>query len=284
MPISQTALIVAMLRGRQSALPQPLCQDPYALALAGAEGEEALSRLPHLPLDIQRGVAARTAFLDELLRRFVRGAGGPRQVLILGAGLDSRAARLAAPGVTFFEIDQPDIVAYKQRRIAAVPGYPAGAARHVTCDFAHQHPLERARAADLSPEQPTLVLMEGVASFLPVEALLTSLSAIARGLHPDSLLVFDVLVNQPAERGAAAPESPKLARMHSQAAELGEPFQSTQAAMLPLIYQAGFRYVRHATFHEVSAGLYGSYQAELDLFAHWHVYLASRAAAQVLFT
>ena len=36
MPISQTALIVAMLRGRQSALPQPLCQDPYALALAGA--------------------------------------------------------------------------------------------------------------------------------------------------------------------------------------------------------------------------------------------------------
>src|SRR5437867_6874166 len=97
---------MAAYRARASRREPALCHDPWAAALAGADGQALAERLdagfPHMEL----WTAVRTAYLDRQVAEFT-GEAGMRQVVLLGAGLDTRAARLARPGVTWFEVDQP---------------------------------------------------------------------------------------------------------------------------------------------------------------------------------
>src|SRR4051794_26490410 len=67
----------------------------------------------------------RTRVIDDMLRAFV--ADGGRQVLLLGAGYDSRARRFGDElrGVTFFEVDHPATQEHKRRVLAG--GAPGGA-------------------------------------------------------------------------------------------------------------------------------------------------------------
>src|SRR5262245_1129211 len=95
---SKTALMVAAYRGRATAL--GMIDEPWAAALAGDDGArlaEAYDRVvPHMDL----WMATRTWFLDQQVREHVTGR-SCAQVVLLGAGLDTRAARLGAPGARF---------------------------------------------------------------------------------------------------------------------------------------------------------------------------------------
>jgi O-methyltransferase involved in polyketide biosynthesis len=62
-----------------------------------------------------QGVKLRTRYFDDRHEQLGRGC---RQVLIIGAGLDTRGVRQQAPGVTYFEIDDADILSFKQARLA----------------------------------------------------------------------------------------------------------------------------------------------------------------------
>ena len=88
-------MLVAGYRARASAAGDPIISDPWAARLAGSEGE-ALTRQfdgpqPHLEL----WIAVRTAHLDARVRDLTGPRSSIAQVVILGAGLDTRAARLA---------------------------------------------------------------------------------------------------------------------------------------------------------------------------------------------
>src|ERR1700722_15783771 len=127
---STTALMVAAYRGRATAREDHLCEDPWALRLAGPDGLDVAERyaagFPHREL----WIALRTAFIDGRVRRLT----GPEtipQVVMLGAGFDTRAARLARDGVRFFEVDHPGTQANKLARLKGLEGYPVGAATYV---------------------------------------------------------------------------------------------------------------------------------------------------------
>lgn len=62
---------------------------------------------------------ARTRWLDEEVVAATRGGGGATQVVILAAGYDTRAYRLAAPGVSYFELDLPYASETKRRLVQA---------------------------------------------------------------------------------------------------------------------------------------------------------------------
>src|SRR5207245_1848294 len=142
---SKTALLVAAYRGRASASDDALCCDPWAATLAGSEGLELTraydSTFPHMEL----WVALRTASLDAIKSRAV--ASGVRQIVILGAGLDTRGARLGAQGVRFFEVDQASSQRDKRARLAVIEAYPRDAATYVECDFEHDDFIERLASA-----------------------------------------------------------------------------------------------------------------------------------------
>src|SRR4029434_1377899 len=89
----------------------PVCD--VSLAAGSREAAERVSsRFPA----VKDMVKTRTRYFDDMLDAQI--AAGVGQVVILGAGLDTRAVRKQSAGVRFFEIDDPATMALKRRRYA----------------------------------------------------------------------------------------------------------------------------------------------------------------------
>src|ERR1051325_6849100 len=101
---SKTALMVCAYRARASRWPRPLFRDPWAEALAGTDGHDIATRYDARFAHMEPWLALRVAFLDRLVGQAVDRLGA-RQIVIFGAGYDTRAARLPRAGVRFFEVD-----------------------------------------------------------------------------------------------------------------------------------------------------------------------------------
>jgi methyltransferase (TIGR00027 family) len=113
--VTGTAFIVAEYRARENGAPDPLYRDPIVPLFLNDRTRQAADRMAADFPAGEKGVRLRTRYyddhLDEQLSR------GCRQVVILGAGLDTRAVRKQSPGVTYFEIDEADIINFKRERL-----------------------------------------------------------------------------------------------------------------------------------------------------------------------
>jgi methyltransferase (TIGR00027 family) len=117
--ISATAVLTAKMRALETSRPDRLISDPYADHLVDQSGLD-MSALRLSQLAGQRlfeSNIVRTFFLDEALVAAV--GSGIRQIVILGSGFDTRAARLSlASDCVVFEIDQLEVITYKKRVFA----------------------------------------------------------------------------------------------------------------------------------------------------------------------
>lgn len=252
---SQTALMVCAYRARESQQPQPLFVDPWAARLAGDEGEALArtmdARFPPMGL----WLALRVAYLDRLVSLAVDRLGA-RQIVILGAGYDTRAARLPRGGVTYYEVDHPATQAAKRARLAELGGYPLDAARYTSCDFEREDPIERLAATGFDVHEPALVIWEGVVPYLTEDAVRATATRLAAGLDPRTLVAFDFVGRNLVEgkKLNAADESTR-----AMVADVGEPLRFGSNDILPLLAQAGFRWVRVVNFDELALEHKGDY-------------------------
>jgi methyltransferase (TIGR00027 family) len=199
--------------------------------------------------------AVRTAFIERRLEAAI-GPSGARQVVLLGAGLDTRAARLGREGVRFFEVDHPASQQEKLLRLAGINGYPVASATYVRCDFEHDDFLERLVADGFDPDAPAFIVWEGVTSYLTEPAVRATFARIARGCDARSTVIFDHIGRKMAE-GQLRNTSDRGAR--AMVADLGEPVRWGTDHVLPLLYEEGFRRVRATTFDEAGLNLLGTY-------------------------
>lgn len=247
--------MVAAYRGWASERWPELAVDPFARMLGGEDGEADarayLEAHPHMPLYM----ALRTAVLDDEVRAAI--ARGVGQIVILGAGYDTRAARLGAAGLRFFEVDLAATQVEKRARLAALAGYPEDAARLVACDFEREDFLDRLVAEGLEPGRPALVLWEGVVYYLTEPAVRATLRRIAAGMHPETRVVFD-LVGKRFVEGNVKDEKDRRAR--DRVAEMGEPLHFGTNDVLPLLFEEGFRFVDLRTFDEIALRYTGTYE------------------------
>jgi methyltransferase (TIGR00027 family) len=136
--------------------------------------------------DIEKGVgfprmvdtfAARARFYDDYLA--AAGIAGLRQVVIVASGLDSRSYRLRWPAeTTVYEIDQPEVIAFKTATMAELGAAPTAELRTVGIDLREDWPAAL-QEAGFDPAQPTAWLAEGVLiGFLPPEAEIRLLDSI----------------------------------------------------------------------------------------------------------
>ncbi|SEG85880.1 methyltransferase, TIGR00027 family [Thermomonospora echinospora] len=162
--VSDTALVAAVVRARESARRDPLFRDPYAEALAGERGSR-LATGAQLRI-ISSGVVARTAVYDELITRMVREEGVGR-VLNLGAGLDTRPYRLDLPeDLDWVEADLPGILDHKEQVLAdARPRCRLTRARVDLSDAAARRRL----LDEVSGGPPVLVVCEGLIAYLDAD-------------------------------------------------------------------------------------------------------------------
>jgi methyltransferase (TIGR00027 family) len=271
-PESKTALMVAAYRARASAWPQPIMVDPWAEAIAGDDGHAIARALDARFPPMETWLALRVAYLDRMVALAVDRL-SIRQIVILGAGYDTRAARLPRAGVQFFEVDHPATQAAKRARIANLPGYPVDAARFVDCDFERQDPLDRLRAADFRAGEPALVIWEGVVPYLTEAAVRATATRIASGLESRSLLAFDFVGKRLVEDEARLSARDRGQRDFVK--DLGEPVRFGSNDILPLLHDCGFRWVRVVDFNELALEHLGDYDRN-RLFRFQSIALASR--------
>lgn len=207
--------------GGGSRMPKRLFADPYAevflsgrLRLASriaafSAGQRWLYRYMQrrLPGALGSGIA-RTRYIDDLLER--RLADGVRQVILLGAGFDTRALRLPAlQRVNVLEIDHPDTSARKQlflrKTVQPLPAH----VRFLSIDFNQQGLAELFRQRGIVISQPTVVLWEGVTNYLEraaVDAVLRLVGRFPKG----SAIIFTYIHRGVLEEPAAWHGAEKL--------------------------------------------------------------------------
>ncbi len=199
---SRTAKFVAATRALGALLPEEaqLIDDPYGARVAGAGVSRlvALSRrapslrpllrvaaAPMLPMIAYMQV--RTRLIDDCVRRFA--AFGGAQIVLLGAGFDSRAARLAdvLGDSRVFEVDHPATQALKRARFGdlRVTFVPWNFERDAMATLG-----ARLESLGHDPSRPTLTIWEGVTMYLYEPAIADTVAAVRAWSAPGSQLCF----------------------------------------------------------------------------------------------
>jgi len=209
---SRTAQFVAATRALGALLPDDaqLMDDPFGARVAGGAVARlvALSRrlpslrpllrvaaAPMLPMIAYMQV--RTRLIDDVVRTFA-GFGGS-QIVLLGAGFDARAARLAdvLDGARVFEVDHPATQALKRARFGdlRVTFVPWNFERDAMATLG-------ARLASLGHDatRPTLTIWEGVTMYLTEPAIADTVAAVRGWSAPGSQLCFSYVERRQIER------------------------------------------------------------------------------------
>ena len=219
--VGNTARWIAASRAKESELALPLFSDPYARELSGDAGFELQKSMraamgapgdgPDLYLSI------RTKFLDDALVHAVR-ARGLQQVVILGAGMDTRAFRIPWPsGVKVFEVDREEIFDHKEVVLGRAGASPSCERHVVRADLAR--PWAAALpAAGFERSKPAAFLVEGLLMYLDEAEALSLVEAIGRIAAPGSWLAADVV-------NPEVMTSPYMARYMTALREAGSPWK-----------------------------------------------------------
>jgi len=193
--IAPTARWMAAARARESERTDRLFDDPLAETLAGPEGFEWLERM-----NLTAGWAGpelypviRTRFFDEFLLDACTN-GGCRQVVIVAAGLDTRAFRLDWPADTrLYELDLPEVLEPKQAVVNELGVQPRCEQRLICTDLGRDPWHKALRAAGYRSGEPSVWLIEGLLFYLPGPAVGRLLDRVGAQMTSGSLLGLDLM-------------------------------------------------------------------------------------------
>jgi methyltransferase (TIGR00027 family) len=176
--VGLTALFVAAARALEAQKPNAAAVDPYAEVFCRAVGGEWADLLdggaPEHPLRTEFGdhfidfQAVRTRYFDTYFQAAAEA--GVRQIVLLAAGLDSRAYRLPWPdGTVVFELDQPKVLEFKREVLAAHGSSPTADRREVPVDLRDDW-SQALRDSGFDPSKPSAWIAEGLLIYLPAAA------------------------------------------------------------------------------------------------------------------
>lgn len=189
--VGSTALFVATARALEAQKPDPLAVDPYAevfcRAVGGYWADVLDGKAPDHPLKTSdfgeyfvTFQGARTRYFDDYFGQAVQA--GARQVVILAAGLDSRAYRLSWPaGTTIFELDRPSVLDFKREVLTSHGISPRAERREIAVDLREDW-SQALRDNGFDVTKPSAWIVEGLLIYLPAAAqqqLFTGIDALA---------------------------------------------------------------------------------------------------------
>lgn len=225
---SRTAAGVAMRRAAHQLLDVPLVfEDPLALKILSPDAREKLRlTLPQreqgrLSRHLRAFLAVRSRIAEDVIAAAV--ADGTRQVVVLGAGLDTFAFRQTRTDVHTFEVDHPATQAWKRQRLADAGIAVPAQVTFVPVDFAEQNLRQSLLAAGVDPAQPAIFSWLGVTPYLEAGAVWHTLKDIAGFTAAGGGVVFDYAV-PPSSVGLLSRALVWL--LMRRLARAGEPFRS----------------------------------------------------------
>jgi methyltransferase (TIGR00027 family) len=219
--VGYTALNVATARALEAQKPDPLAVDPFAEVFCRAVGSTAADVLDgkdpghHLKTADWGGhfvsfQGARTRYFDEYFRRAADA--GVRQMVILAAGLDSRAYRLTWPdGTTIFELDRRQVLDFKREVLAGQGAQPNAERREVAIDLREDWP-QALQDNGFDAGQPSAWIVEGLLLYLPGDAQAQLFSGIDALASPGSHAAVEDSAPMSPEEFQAGVEEERAAR------------------------------------------------------------------------
>jgi methyltransferase (TIGR00027 family) len=213
-------------------------------------------------------IAARSRFSEDTLAACV--ARGVRQIVVLGAGLDTFSLRNphAGQGVRVFEVDYPATQGWKRERLKQAGLAIPASLTFAPVDFERQSLADGLTAAGFHADRPAFFQWLGVVPYLSRDAVSLTLDFIA-GV-PESEVVFDYaepFENYPAERRE------NVMAVAARAASLGEPWLSLfdPLALSQMLCNKGFGVVEDLGLAELTERFYGALKQGIVIGPGGHV-------------
>lgn len=238
---SITAMGIAIARGVESEKPadERIFYDPYARKFVPAWLYLVLGFFMKSGYTEMRGpgvsgyLIARERYIDDVLQGYLND--GLQQLVILGAGFDSRAYRFDLAGrVKTYEVDHPVTQAEKISRLKKIFGVLPGHVRFIPIDFTTQTLADQFLSSDYDPSLKTLFIWQGVTMYLTSEAVDATLAFVVNHAASGSGIVFDYIYQAALDGTQKQVEVSNMRRYHFMTGEgltYGIPEGSIQAFM-----------------------------------------------------
>ncbi|WP_342636691.1 class I SAM-dependent methyltransferase [Methanosarcina acetivorans] len=256
---SNMAERIALIRAGESRKPEDerICYDPYAIRFISPEILEFAARNPEkYKAEIERleqlfpGLAnsavARVRYFDDVVK--ASADDGLEQLVILGAGYDTRAYRIEGlKNIKVFEVDHPDTQRVKIEKVREVFGSLPGHVTYVPLDLEFDKLGQQLTECGYDRSRKTLFVMEGLVMYLRPETMDEILSFIAHNSGKGSAVIFDYGVFRSSDAGETAPEAGKNIRNFTK--KRGEPlkFLIRDGEVETFLSERGFSRIQNMT-------------------------------------
>jgi methyltransferase (TIGR00027 family) len=237
--------------------------DPFALQILDEEARAGLADMAADPghRSLRLFIAGRSRFSEDTMAACI--ARGVRQVVILGAGLDTFALRnpYAGDGVRVFEIDYPATQAWKRERLAAAGLVLPPSLTFAPVDFERQSLADGLAASGFRQNEPAFFQWLGVVPYLTRQAIVATLDFIAAIAGAEAVFEYaEPFKNLPPAMRANA------STIAMRAAARGEPWLSLfdPADMASLLQARGFASFEDVPRAELARRYYGELAQGLD--------------------
>jgi methyltransferase (TIGR00027 family) len=255
---SKMAELIALHRVVESALPEGerICYDPYAVRFVNPEIFEFARKNPEKAKALREhyerlfpglgnSIRARVRYFDDFVKTSINE--GLEQLVILGAGYDTRAYRIEGlDKIMVFEVDHPDTQCVKIEKIKKIFGHLPDHVVYVPVDFESEDLGQMLLENGYNKFQKTLFVMEGLVMYIPPKAVDETLLFIVKNSGKGSSIIFDYY-HQSTVDGTSELEAAKNIRNF--VLSQGEPLQFgiEEEAVEAFLTERGFSRIQNVT-------------------------------------
>lgn len=257
---SRTALMIARQRAAHQLLDHgSILNDPFAMKILGENEKDVLQFANAHPLASlgRLFTAARSRIAEDALAKAIEK--GCRQIVILGAGMDTFALRnpQGAREIRIYELDYPATQAWKRDRLAEVQIALPPWLIFVPVDFERDDVGENLAAAGFQQNESALFTWLGVVPYLTQDTIDRTLGYISSIQHSE--VVFDYM--EPP--GAFSEELKQLEKKRTEQLEkMGEPSMTRfePNGLSAILRSHGFSDIEDISFQEIKSRFGGAIQ------------------------
>lgn len=255
---SQMAEGIAMQRFGESNKPEDerICYDPYAIRFIRPEiiefgmkhPEEAKAKIEQtekLFPGLSSSIMARVSYFDDFVKRSIKE--GLEQLIILGAGYDTRAYRIKGlKDIKVIEVDHPNTQSFKIEKIKEIFGSAPDHVVYVPVDFEIEKLNQKLFDNGYDCSKKTLFIMEGLVMYIPPKAVAETFLFIVENSGKGSAVIFDYYPELVVD-GTCKLEIGQNIRNHL--IQLGEPLQFgiNEDEIEDFLTQFGFSKIQNVT-------------------------------------
>jgi methyltransferase (TIGR00027 family) len=276
-PGSKTAMGVLLARFAESRKPEGerICFDPYAIHFVSqdmlkwaAQNPEEMKamreRHDHLFPGLDNSLVARVRFFDDFVNKSIDES--IQQLVILGAGYDSRAYRIEGlRNVMVFEVDHPATQAVKRQNIERIFGSLPDHVIYVSANLEKDEFGQKLLNMGYSRSKKTLFLMEGVLAYLAPSVVDEIFSFIANNSVKNSSVLFDYHSKSVTD-GSSDLEAGR--NMWAHVSQMGEPFKFgiEEGTVEAFLKERGFSEVQNVTSEDYRRAYFKGVNDGRELF------------------